>query len=894
MIDAVPVEAVLTDGGTIITATHRLARQIRRRHDQSRAAAGTRAWPSADVLPLDAWLRRAFEAGTLRNADPGPRRLLSDDESRLLWRRVLASDGHDHPDAGVIVPLVADGWRLCQAWELSAADLHGGVDSDDARAFAHWVDAYLTLLERHGWLDGSGLLAALGCAGVEALATRERHVGFAGFDPWTPAVQRLAEAMQAANVVVVSVAPPSRTGTCGVVSARDENDELSRACAWAARQANANTDASVAIVISTLGRDAGRVRRVGLEVLAPGWQLQEPRVRPLALATGRQLADYPVVHCALSLLQLIAADVTFEQASQLLRSCYVTGASAERAGRARAELKLRRRLLERIRLTDLLALLGSGAERAAGLWRQAEVLAVPVRGCRLSPSKWAGHFTAWLMAAGWPGDRGLQSEEYQAAEAWQALLASFAGTDEVAGTLPLRGALGLLAQLARDRPFEPESAAGAVQVLSLREAEGQDFSALWVCGMTANQWPPPARPHALIPLTLQRAAGIPEATAVGIEALTRRRFERLLGSADEVVLSWPAEDEMAATLPSPLLMPFAAVVADDACLHPDRLVVAASAGPEEAPGDPPPALPPLKAVSGGSRVLAMQAVCPARAFVEFRLRGTPLEAPLRPLDPATRGKVVHRLLEQLYRHERCRAGLGEIGADELRGMFDQVVSAVFDELLPARDAFFASLRSLESDRLWKLLLSLQELDAQRPAFRVATELERRATIGPLVLNVRLDRLDDLAEGGELVIDYKTGIFTPSGWKQARLPESQLPLYAVTSGAPGANPCRGVAVIQIRVPDAKLRGVGDKDLKIEGVGVPAKFFRTENLDWDGVLARWRGQLEQLAAEFAAGDFRVNPADRKWAVDQFAGLTRIHEFGPADDDRDGEASEAATNE
>lgn len=227
-------------------------------------------------------------------------------------------------------------------------------------------------------------------------------------------------------------------------------------------------------------------------------------------------------------------------------------------------------------------------------------------------------------------------------------------------------------------------------------------------------------------------------------------------------------------------------------------------------------------------------------------------------------------------------------------MFDQVVSAVFDELLPARDAFFASLRSLESDRLWKLLLSLQELDAQRPAFRVATELERRATIGPLVLNVRLDRLDDLAEGGELVIDYKTGIFTPSGWKQARLPESQLPLYAVTSGAPGANPCRGVAVIQIRVPDAKLRGVGDKDLKIEGVGVPAKFFRTENLDWDGVLARWRGQLEQLAAEFAAGDFRVNPADRKWAVDQFAGLTRIHEFGPADDDRDGEASEAATNE
>ena len=111
-------EAVLTDGGTVVTATHRLARQIRWRYDQSRAAAGARAWPSADVLPLDAWLRRSFDAGIARSSARETRRLLSDDESRLVWRRVLAGDGHDRPDVGVIVPLLAAGWRLCQAWEI--------------------------------------------------------------------------------------------------------------------------------------------------------------------------------------------------------------------------------------------------------------------------------------------------------------------------------------------------------------------------------------------------------------------------------------------------------------------------------------------------------------------------------------------------------------------------------------------------------------------------------------------------------------------------------------------------------------------------------------------------------------------------------------------------------
>jgi hypothetical protein len=275
--------------------------------------------------------------------------------------------------------------------------------------------------------------------------------------------------------------------------------------------------------------------------------------------------------------------------------------------------------------------------------------------------------------------------------------------------------------------------------------------------------------------------------------------------------------------------------------------------------------------------------------VEFRLRGAPLEAPVRPLDAATRGRVVHRLLEELYRHERCRNGLGEIEPDALRGVFDPLISTVFDELLPAGDSFIDGLRRLESDRLWTLLLGLRELDSRRPGFHVVTELERRVDIGPLALKVRLDRLDQLGDGGELIIDYKTGKFVPAGWKQARLPDSQLPLYAVTSGVSGRDPSRGVAVIQIRVPDAKLRGVGDESLKIDGIGLPAKFFKVDGLHWDGVLARWRAQLEQLATEFAAGDFRVNPADRKWATGQFAGLTRIHEFGPAGDDDDGDAPE-----
>lgn len=868
---------VLAAGGTVVTATHRLARQVRQRNDRTRAAAGARAWPTADVLPLDGWLRRTWEATALRDSRLGRQRLLSDDESRLVWRRVLAADGQERLDAGVIIPLVAGGWRLCQAWGIAPENLRGAADSDDARTFARWVQDYVDELARRSWIDQAGLLRMLGQSEQGAPVSATALTGFAGFDPWTPALAGLADHLAAAGTSVVRIARPPRTGAASVVAARDESDELARAFTWAAARAGPAADLPPAIIVPDLEQHAGRARRLGLDILAPGWRLREPPMRPVAVAVARQLADYPVVFCALELLQMLTSDVAFEDVSLLLRSCYVAGANAERAGRARAELELRRIPLDRLRLPRILELLGTHAPALARQWRDANGLAGSIQGRRLPPGQWAGHFTAFLAAAGWPGDRGLNSEEFQAAEAWQGLLESFAGTDEVAGPLSLGAALGFLTQQARDRPFEPESADDAIQLLSLREAEGQDFPALWVCGMTADQWPPPARPHPLVPLALQQAAGIPEATASVLEAHTRRRFERLLASADHVVLSWPAEQDEAETLPSPLLagLPAAGESGPEAVPHPDRAQVALSGPAEEVPVDPPPPLAAGDEVKGGARVLAMQAVCPARAFVEFRLRGAPLEPPARPLDAATRGRVVHAVLEGLYRLGPCAGGLGKLDDQELRRLFDPLVSDVLDGLLPAGDPFHGALRGLETERLWVLLLTLRDLETGRPGFRVATELPREVRIGPLSLRVRLDRLDQLDSGEQLVIDYKTGRFETGGWKRPRIQDSQLPLYAVSGGY------QGVAVIQLRPPAARLRGVGDEALAIDGIKPPAAFFREEGLDWTGILERWRTRLEMLAGEFAAGDFRVNPADRRWAVDQYAGLTRIHEFLPATD-------------
>lgn len=906
---------LLARGGTLLTATHRLARQIRRAHDQAMAASGAEAWPSPDILPLDAWLRRTWESLAVCAAPVGQhrlehrpahrmeRRLLTDDECRVVWGRILAAEAAG-ADMALIAPLAASGWRLCQLWGITPAELHQAADTDDARAFARWVDAYRQRLAECGWLDSAALLTSLPAVLAESSITKSpiagsiisgAAVGFAGFASWTPAVTALATALELQQVAVCHIETAPRHERTRIIAARDEVDELAQAFHWAAGLISRNPGAAVAILVGSLEQQAAAARRIGLDVLAPGWQLHEPAARPVALAAGRQLTDFPVVNTALAVLRLLVGSSTFEEVSQVLRSPYITGAVNERTGRALTELRLREYPLESIRASDLPRLLHGKAPVIAGLWAAAVALTEAVRGQRLLPSHWAGHFSAWLTAAGWPGDRGLASEEHQAAEAWQVLLSAFAATDDVAGRLTLPAALGHLARQAHDRAFEPESAEGAVQVVSLGEAAGQAFDGLWITGLTADQWPAPAHAHALIPLSLQRAAGIPEAAAATQEKALRLQLTQLMAAAVEVVLSWPAEREGAIQLASPILHdervtgPVSAEEADATApgAHPLRDALAASslgaAAAVETADDCPSALPvgrtPTR-LSGGSRVLAMQAVCPARAFIEFRLRGTELRAPARLLDPANRGRLLHRLLEQLYGLEACRTGLGKLDQAGLRAQFASVIDTVLDEFLPATEPFCAGLRPLEAERLWTQLQALHALDADRPDFTVATEVSREVQIGALLLKLRLDRIDHLVDGGELVIDYKTGAFQPAGWKKGRLQDSQLPLYAVTDGA------RGVAVVQILPLGARLVGVGERTLAVAGMKSPDKFFKDEALEWPAVLERWQRQLESLATEFAAGDFRVNPADRSHAVGQYASVTRIFECQGGDGEEDAE--------
>ena len=874
---------ILAGGGTVITATHRLARTLRLDRDRSQSAAGLSVWPSADILPLDAWIRRGWDAAVLLGTPAGARRLLSEEECRLLWRRVIAGwaerSGSAMTDVGVLVPLASSGWRLCQTWGISATELQAAADSEDARAFSQWVNAYECLLQDGQWLDMPGAMRALTADISAGLLPVPGRVGWMGFDPWPPAHAALCDALTEAGCAVEMLWPAARAGEMRILNCQNEADELVQAAYWARRRLTESPGATVAIIVPELGQRAAAVRRSLLEILAPGWQLSPPSVLPLSLSGGWVLADYPVVAASLRLLQASAAEPDFELASFVLRSIYTGGAAAEQSGRAELELWLRGVPAGHISRELLVARARKRAPRLAAGFDAAAALLGDTRR-RLPPSQWSALFARVLEAHGWPGERGLDSEEFQAAGAWQNLLQSWASCDEVIGSTTLHAALAGIDSLARERPFVPEASPEGLQVLSLEEAAGQSFDHLWVCGMTAERWPPAPHPHSLVPLQLQRAVAIPAAAPATLHAWTEGRFSRLLTGADEVVLSWASQRGDAELLMSPLLAAVGVTASSEEAAepNPDRHGVSQSAQPETVPADPPPAWPAAQHVRGGARVLSLQAVCPARAFIEARLRGMELRQPSRPLDPATRGNLLHKLLEQLYRYEECRHGLAVVPESRLSELFSALIEGVLDDCLPRADAFLRCLRELERERLWLQLMTLAAREQEWGAFKTETETPRSLVIGSLALELRLDRIDSFTDGAQLVIDYKTGSFKPKAWRTTRLEDCQLPLYAVTTG------CQGVAVLQFTPSTVVVYGVADPALGLSCLKTPGKFFNDPELDWNGVVGHWKGQLELLADEFAAGDFRIDPAKSALASGQFAVLSGVYSTTVMEEDEE----------
>jgi probable DNA repair protein len=326
-------------------------------------------------------------------------------------------------------------------------------------------------------------------------------------------------------------------------------------------------------------------------------------------------------------------------------------------------------------------------------------------------------------------------------------------------------------------------------------------------------------------------------------AHARRVTDRLLGSAPEVVCSYPQYSGDEKLRVSPLIesLPQAAGLPEAVETALQRVFSIATVLDRLPLGDAPP-ISADAVQSGGMKVIADQAACPFRAFAIHRLGARELDDIELGVSPRERGTAAHVALEILWQELKTQRELIERPPAKLFELIRSSASAALERTLGRRHTgAIERFRILEQERLEKLLEEWLEVERRRPPFRVIeTETAAVVELAGLQLRIKADRIDvEESSGGHVIVDYKTSkVLKITAWEGERPDAPQLPLYALKSEH------RVSKIFYAQLVSGNLRWLPREGANVEERG-----------------PEWRRVLESLATDFLEGRAAVDPKDGK---------------------------------
>lgn len=901
---------------TLITVNRRLSRVLRGAYDHAQRAAGAMVWESPDILPYSSWLQRTWN-DLIAASDRALPALLGAEQDLSLWEQAIARRPPAAGEPALLQSAEAarnaqQAWALLRAWRLRHDGDLGPV-SDEVRAFRAWARDYAALCGQGEWMDlasvadGLSDIARDGSRARALLQGLRRGSGgahgrilLAGFDALTPQQQALFDALAALGIPVEQQPDPHHQGRALRFDFATREEELEAAARWARQRLEDDPGAAIGIVVPGLAALRHRVAALFADVFTPGAARPgAAHTEPLFnISLGQPLADIPLVGDALLGLRAMHGGLSLADAGRWLLSPYLGGGDLSWRARLDAEL---RRIGEPgyslTRLGELAARLDAGqavdvnARRGAGDGESFQALLAALNDQGLAGSErhavsaWSAKFSIWLARAGWPGERALSSDEYQAVQAFHELLGTLAALAPVAPPMDFSAALAQLQRLATAQLFQPRSGAAPVQILGVLEAAGVEYTHLWLSGLHHQAWPEPARPNPFLPVKLQRTLKMPRASSEQQLAWARAWTARMLAGADEVIVSHPRQQADETLRPSALITHVPAADWASAVISraPGDAEGVHAAAPElEILVDRvAPAVDTRLTVRGGVSVFKDQAACPFRAFAVHRLGARDVAAPDSSLDPRVRGTLAHRLLELLWQALGGQSRLLALSPAER----EELIRATAQRVLAAEarrrpHTLRDRLLSLEQKRLESLAGAWLDIEAGRAPFEVQAEQSETRNVAGLAVTLRPDRLDRMDDGQLFLVDYKTGPSNPKDWFGERPDEPQLPVYALAVDDMGEGQVAGLAFAMLRPGELGYRGLGGNDGLAPGVtevGKSKLHGAREAADWQGHKLLWRERLTRLARAFLEGDARVDPKV-PGATCRYCGLQplcRVHE-------------------
>lgn len=855
----------LTPSTLLLTANTRLAAWLMEEYAIYQQGQGLSGWPNLNLYTLDDYLDVCWQQAIFQQAIPSliP---LTEIQELAVWESVIRTSNASHAllRSYSTARLAREAWQTLTYWQITPT-AESFKQTADTAAFYEWCHYFKEYCHDARRIDRASMLATL-LPAIPHLKLPQQIMTL-GFDEMPPLGQRFLQSFTQSGCQLINPSLAVNNATVQQLGLPDTLSEINTMAAWARQVCQQDHSHRIVCCVPNLQQHR-------LDLLQ---SFSEHFKQPSAfnIAGGQALREYPLINAALLALSLHRSHITQQDCSALLRSPFIGDAESEVIERTKVDYQLAKLGAMSVSLRENLHHLHQCPK-----WQQRlmQFYQLPIADTEQLPSQWVDIFKQQLLILGWPGERRLNSTEFQLQERWQRLLQSYASLDDFLAKQTFEQALAYLHHLTGQISFQAQTERTRVQILGLLEANTMPMTHCWVMGLHDEVWPAPPEPNPFIPLALQRHHQTPHANFERELTYAHLLTQRLKNSASQVVFSYPLRDNDRPLRASPLLTDIPECKVNDLEVDQEltRLsAVMASSQMETINDTQGPPVTQDESLRGGTSIFKAFAACPLRAFVHYRLHAKATEKPTLGLSAKDRGNLLHRALELIWQKLKNQQALCNLTEAEQNFLIQQTLTQTICEFTSQRSSQKHSrFIELEQQHLHHLINKWLQYEKQRPAFTVfATEQTLAFQMANLNLQIRIDRIDELTDGARLLIDYKTSPTSIKHWFGTRLEEPQLPLYSLHY-----HDIHGLTYAQIRSQEVKFNGIAiQSDLAsgIKEITQVADPLRA--IDWQAQLQDWKMHLQQIAEQFSQGAAALDPKDPPQTC-QHCDLTvfcRIHE-------------------
>jgi len=814
----------------ILTVNNRTARELVQyfKPDTTKV----RALPT--IAPWSAWLQQLlFDVGLNTESQHinTVSTVVDAFSSQILWAQIIEEIEADRPllDVYRAAQQAASAHGLMLAWHI---DVPAHQQTPEFKQFKIWRDRYVERLQSKQVIDASQLPPLIEHLIQTGAVDLPQTIVLLGFTEWSLADLAVLNALTQQGVVIMQLTLPSYDEPKVVAfSCLDASDEWQRAALWAHQQLSNRPNGRFAIIAPNLQTDAPHAKRVLSSVLQ---YVQRDQHFAFNVAVAPALADWPAMRAALGWLGWLmqasrGLEVSVEQVGQPLLQGFCAGHASEAADRALIDSAWRQRDMMNVTQTDWHHELKQ-LPKLAQAWQTAldvtHDFKSAVKNQKHSALDWTILWRKQLSALGFPGDTPLDSVTYQVVQAINKQFEKFTALDQILEPMLATEALGLMSRMVRQSPFQPQrDPAARLDVLGLLEAEGGRWHAVWVMGLNDDVLPATPNPNPFIPFPVLVAAQAPRATPERERLWAEQIFNTLLQCAPSIVLSWPEQAGERQLRPSPFLTNVLSERSNQSLNKADTYLSSSAFHQIEMSvwaDDDVPQVTAEENIKGGVGLFETQARNPLWAFFKYRLSVNALKpyALARPF--SEQGNFVHAVMRELVARYPTQAVLqAEFQQADWQTNVRVVVAEKAQQKLKGMPA---QLQAMHVERALNIVQTWCMFDAARAAYtNVAAEETFKFIRGPLQLALQIDRIDQLEQGGYVVIDYKTG-YIPNNlqkeWLRTQPISNQLLTYSIAwqQQHPTVLAIHALVLAQLKPHQVKTAGLSVDDVGLPGVKI----------------------------------------------------------------------------